>query len=73
MTNNHANHSVNHSGDEAAARALYQQFTDGWTRAVALPSLPSSRRMATSLRSTVHTSKGGRKSLRSTSNSSISG
>src|SRR5215216_4918406 len=30
MTNDHADHSVNHSRDEAAVRALYQELMDGW-------------------------------------------
>jgi uncharacterized protein (TIGR02246 family) len=32
MTNDHADHSVNHSDDEAAVRALYQQLMDGWNQ-----------------------------------------
>jgi uncharacterized protein (TIGR02246 family) len=32
MTNNHADHSVNHSGDEAAVHSLYQQLMDGWNQ-----------------------------------------
>ena len=32
MTNDHADHSVNHSRDEAAVRALYQELMDGWNQ-----------------------------------------
>ncbi len=32
MTNDHGDHSVNHSGDEAAVRALYQELMDGWNQ-----------------------------------------
>jgi uncharacterized protein (TIGR02246 family) len=32
MTNGHGDHSVNHSRDEAAVRALYQQLLDGWNQ-----------------------------------------
>jgi uncharacterized protein (TIGR02246 family) len=32
MTNDHAHHSVNHSRDEAAVRALYQELMDGWNQ-----------------------------------------
>ena len=46
---------ANDSADEAAVRALYQQLMDGWTRAVATRSPPSSRRTAISSASTAHT------------------
>ena len=32
MTNDHRDHSVNHSRDEAAVRALYQELMDGWNQ-----------------------------------------
>jgi uncharacterized protein (TIGR02246 family) len=32
MTNDHADHRVNHSADEAAVRALYRQLMDGWNQ-----------------------------------------
>ena len=32
MTNDHADHSANHSRDEAAVRALYQELMDGWNQ-----------------------------------------
>ena len=32
MTNDRGDHSVNHSADEAAVRAVYQQFMDAWNQ-----------------------------------------